>query len=226
EERQDEKEEKKKEISKGQIFVEYVLKNPFVWLLALANIFVYVVRLGVATWVIFYANLALGHGVKESTVLLAAFEFSAMIGSLFLGWLSDRIKGRRMLVSGFVMLLTYIGVYYYSKADTMSELLISMALCGFFIFGPQLLIGVSVVKFVPKKAVAVANGVTGTTAYILGDALISKKILPIFVDKNSKEGWHKMFIIMFICIFIGALLMFIVAAQEEKRIRKEQALAN
>ena len=147
-----------------------------------------------------------------------------MIGSLVLGRFSDKIKGRRMLLSGIVMILSSIGVYLYSRADTMQELLIAMAACGFFIFGPQLLIGVSVVKFVPKKAVAVANGITGTTAYILGDALISKKILPMFIKTDTKEGWHHMFTIMYISIIIGSILMFIVAIAEEKRIRKEQAL--
>jgi OPA family hexose phosphate transport protein UhpT-like MFS transporter len=223
-ERKEEEEEKKEKVSKSKVFVEYVLKNPWVWLLALANIFVYVVRLGVATWVISYANLVLKQEIIKSTTLLGAFELSAMVGSLFLGKFSDKIKGRRMLLSGIVMILSSIGVYFYSKADTMFELQVAMALCGFFIFGPQLLIGVSVVKFVPKKAVAVANGITGTTAYILGDALIAKKILPKFIKTDTKEGWHHMFTLMYISIIIGSILMFIVAIAEEKRIRKDQTL--
>ncbi|MDR1522150.1 MAG: MFS transporter [Streptococcaceae bacterium] len=219
------KEEEKKEVPKSKILFDYVLKNPWVWLLALANVFVYMVRMGVSTWVTYYAKVVLGHELKRATILKIAFEMSALVGSLFLGWFSDKVKGRRMLVSGIIMLLTSAGVWYYSKAEEIHELIIAMVICGFFIFGPQLLIGVSVVKFVPKKAVAVANGVTGTAGYLIGDSLIKEK-LPKWIGGNeTREVWNKMFVIMYVCIIIGAIVMFIIAVEEERRIRKDQAFA-
>lgn len=37
-------------------------------------------------------------------------------------------------------------------------------------FGPQLLIGVAAVGFVPKKAIGAADGIKGTFAYLIGDS--------------------------------------------------------
>ena len=41
---------------------------------------------------------------------------------------------------------------------------------GFLVFGPQLLIGVAAVGFVPKKAIGAADGIKGTFAYLIGDS--------------------------------------------------------
>jgi OPA family hexose phosphate transport protein UhpT-like MFS transporter len=218
---EEKEEEEKGEISKKEIFFNYVLKNRWVILLCLANIFVYIIRMGITSWVIYYAALALQHTLSGSASLLIPFEMSALVGSLFLGWLTDRVKGRRMLVSGIMMILTLGGIFLYSRADTLGELTIAMIVCGFLIFGPQLLIGVSVVKFVPKKAVAVANGLTGTFAYIFGDVL-AKQLIPRVANQYTRTGWNKMFVILAVSAVIGSIIMFIVAAEEERRIRADK----
>ncbi|MDR3157356.1 MAG: MFS transporter [Lactobacillales bacterium] len=223
ERKEEAEEEKDGELSKIHLFLRYVIINPWVLLLAIANVFVYIIRMGIVTWVTYYAYIVLGHKITSSANLIIWFEVSAMVGSLTLGWLSDRIKGRRMLISGIVMLLTSTGILLYKNATSIQQLSVAMFVCGFFIFGPQLLIGVSVVKFVPKKAVAVANGVTGTFGYLVGD-LLAKKWIEKSVNRETREGWSKMFMIMFICVVAGAVLMFIVATAEEKRIRKEAVL--
>ena len=47
----------------------------------------------------------------------------------------------------------------------------SLFALGALIFGPQLLIGVSLTGFVPKNAISVANGMTGSFAYLFGDSM-------------------------------------------------------
>ena len=43
---------------------------------------------------------------------------------------------------------------------------IAMSFLGFFIFGPQLLVGLAAVEFVDKRAACTANGFAGFFAYI------------------------------------------------------------
>jgi len=209
-------------ISRKEIFFKYVLRNKWLLLLAFANIFVYIIRMGIVSWIVFYSDVILEHKLDSSAGLMIYFEISALVGSIFLGWFTDKIKGRRMLVSGVMMLLTSVGIYFYSIARSVSGLALAMCICGLLIFGPQLLIGVSVVKFVPKKAVAVANGLTGTAAYLVGD-LLAKEGLPKFINRDTRCGWQKMFIIMYISVICGAIIMFIVAVVEEKQIRADEA---
>lgn len=44
------------QLTKWQIFVKYVLLNKVIWLLCFANIFLYVVRIGIDQWSTVYAH--------------------------------------------------------------------------------------------------------------------------------------------------------------------------
>jgi len=70
-------------------------------------------------------------------------------------------------------------------------------------------------------AVAVANGLTGTFAYIFGDVL-AKQLISRVIDKTTYAGWKKMFVILAVSAVIGSIIMFIIAAEEERRIRADK----
>ena len=59
-------------------------------------------------------------------------------------------------------------LYQCNKRDNGQYFLFAL---GALIFGPQLLIGVSLTGFVPKNAISVANGMTGSFAYLFGDSM-------------------------------------------------------
>lgn len=211
--------------SRGSSLVNNILKNPWILLLACSNVFVYVIRLGVSAWVIQYASIVLDHSVMRSTTFLLVFELAATVGGSLFGWLSDRMNGRCMLLSSILMLMTTGGVYVYSCARSIVSLYVAMGVCGFLIYGPHLLTGVSAAKFVPREAVAMVGGVTGTFGYLLGDSLLAKYVLPVFVigAKDSLEEWHKMFFVMYLAAVVGSVLMALVAIGEEKRIGKAKS---
>ena len=85
---------------------------------------------------------------------------------------------------------------------------------GGLIFGPQLLIGVAIVDFVPKKAIATANGLTGTFGYLGGD-LLAKVALGYMSDYF---GWISVFTSMWIAIACGICFMAVIAKEENRRI--------
>jgi len=58
----------------------------------------------------------------------------------------------------------------YQHASNQYIYLASLFALGFLVFGPQLLIGVAAVGFVPKKAIGAADGIKGTFAYLIGDS--------------------------------------------------------
>ena len=85
---------------------------------------------------------------------------------------------------------------------------------GFLVFGPQLLIGVAAVGFVPKKAIGAADGIKGTFAYLIGDSF-AKLGLGMIADGTpvfGLTGWA------------GTCLMAIVAVMEERKIRREKKI--
>lgn len=78
------------------------------------------------------------------------FEVGALVGTLLWGWLSDLANGRRALVA-CVALALIIATGVYQHASNQYVYLASLFALGFPVFGPQLLIGVAAVGFVPKK---------------------------------------------------------------------------
>lgn len=208
-------------MSKWQTFQTYILKNPYIWALCFANVFVYIVRIGVDQWGIVYAREALNMSKEVAKQGFTMFEIGALSGALFWGGISDLLKGRRALVSMGALALILVALKVYEGARTEETLLVSMFCLGFLIFGPQLLICVSATRFMPKSAISIGNGVLGTFAYILGDSF-AKLGLGMMADKKEVlglSGWPGTFTAMFVSAVIGIIILAYVAIGEEKKIR-------
>lgn len=217
-------------LTKWQIFQKYVLFNKYIWILCLANVFVYIVRIGIDNWAPLYVVESLKLSKSDAASTLFWFEMGAMAGSFSWGWLSDLVKGRRAMVAIGCMIAMAGAVYMYATATTIQSVNISLFICGLLIFGPQLLIGISLVGFVPKRGVTVANGMTGTFGYLLGDSCAKIGLAAIADPKQSGfnlfglklHGWGSTFTVMYISLFIGIILLAFVAYGEEKKIRERK----
>lgn len=211
----------KSALSKWDTFKKFILKNPFIWILCIANVFVYVVRIGVDQWSVVYAKEVLGLSKEIAKAGFTMFELGALSGALIWGGASDFLKGRRALLSMLAFLLILFVLNIYQTASNEETFKWSMFALGFLIFGPQLLVCVSAVGFVPKSAVSVSNGMLGTFAYILGDSF-AKLGLGMMADKKEVfglSGWEGTFIVMKTSAILGILVLFFVAIAEEKKIK-------
>lgn len=210
-------------LSQWQIIQKYILKNPYIWGLFMANIFLYIVRIGVDQWGVVYAREVLGHSKEVATSGFTLFELGALSGALLWGYLSDLTKSRSSMISMIAMLLIFTALNIYQKASDPTTYRISMFVLGFLIFGPQLLIGVSGVFFVPKQAVSVTDGMKGTFGYLLGDSF-AKLGMGMMADNKTVmglSGWSGTFIAMYMAALFCLICLAFVAIGEEKRIRKQ-----
>ena len=71
------------------------------------------------------------------------------------------------------MLLVMLAVYIYWNSASAMVTNVAMAAIGFLIYGPVMLIGVSALDLVPKKAAGTAAGFTGLFGYLLGSAVFA-----------------------------------------------------
>ena len=78
------------------------------------------------------------------------FEVGALVGTLLWGWLSDLANGRRALVAciALALIIATSGLPTRQQPVRLSGLVVC---AGLPVFGPQLLIGVAAVGFVPKS---------------------------------------------------------------------------
>jgi len=213
-----EKNDEANKMSPGEILRRYVLNNRFVWILCAANVFVYVIRIGLDQWVTVYLP-SIGFTKQQASTGFTIFEMSAIPGTFFWGYLSDRLKGRRALVCLMCFFPLMLVLWIYSHATDLTTIYVCLGLMGCLIFGPQLLIGVSIVDFVPKRAVASANGLSGTFGYLGGD-LFAKVLLGRISDVY---GWNLVFSAMGFSIVCGICLMSLILIEENRRLRTDTA---
>jgi OPA family hexose phosphate transport protein UhpT-like MFS transporter len=210
-------------LDRWQTFKKYILKNPYIWGLCFSNIFVYIVRIGVDQWGIIYAKEVLGLSKEVAKSGFTLFEVGALSGAFIWGYLSDLTKGRSSMLSILAMVLILFALGIYQNAQNAETYRWSMFALGFLIFGPQLLIGVSGVFFVPKNAVSVADGFRGTFGYLLGDSF-AKLGMGMMADGKiilGMTGWSGTFTAMYVSSVLGIIFLTYVAYGEEIKIRSK-----
>jgi OPA family sugar phosphate sensor protein UhpC-like MFS transporter len=190
-------------LSIRQLLFDHVLFNKFVWFLALANLFVYVVRTGINDWTVLYLSEARGFSLLEAGATIPWFELGGIVGMMLAGYFSDRVMaGGRGLVSALFMvfLVMPLLVFWLMPTDSYfgySGLLFTI---GLFLFGPQMLVGCAAVEHTDKQAAGTASGFAGVFGY-LGAAAAG---YPFGVLLDS-FGWNGFFIALVIAAILGSL---------------------
>ena len=188
--------------------MKMVYKNPIIWGLALANFFVYVVRFSVLDWGPKFLTEACGMSYGKAGITVAAFEIMAIVGTLVAGWVTDRFFAGRahrtclwcMVGAGAAMGAFYM--FYLNPGMAPDWALIGvLAMAGFFIYGPQALIGIAASNQATKKAAATANGLVGIFGYL--STAVSGFGIGWLADHY---GWNYVFIGVIAMAIVGILI--------------------
>jgi OPA family glycerol-3-phosphate transporter-like MFS transporter/OPA family sugar phosphate sensor protein UhpC-like MFS transporter len=132
------------------------------------------------------------------------------------GWVTDKYlagKAHRTSLYCMVGVAIFMTIFLYLPDSTPSwAMILVLAMCGFFIYGPQALIGIAAANQATNRAAATANGLTGLFGYASG--LVSGVGVGYMVDSISKvnpgKAWDYVFMMMIgmavLCVFIFALM--------------------
>lgn len=151
-----------------RVLREQVFGNPFIWLIAAANFFVYTLRYGVLDWGPTLLHESKGISIQHAGWMVAAFEVSGLLGMLAAGWLTDRLfKGRGARMCVICMVLASVFLFLFWKWPSPPTWLATCLLgaSGFFIYGPQALVGIIAANLATNRAAATAVGLTGLFGY-------------------------------------------------------------
>ncbi|MCB0460486.1 MAG: glycerol-3-phosphate transporter [Flavobacteriaceae bacterium] len=206
-----------KEFSAKEIFFTYVFKNKFLWIIAIANVMVYLVRYGILDWAPTYLKEAKGFSMEETGWAYFAYEYAGIPGTLLCGWLSDKVfLGRRAPAIIIYMTLVMVAIIVYWQNPPGHLLVDNIALIsiGFLIYGPVMLIGVQALDLVPKKAAGTAAGLTGLFGY-LGGALFANVAVGFLVDF---WGWNAAFILFVVACLLAILFTSFTWNTEKRRL--------
>ena len=183
-----------------------MLQNSMIWLLGASYVLVYVIRIALNDWGNIWLTESHGVNLMSANTTLMLFEAGGLLGALFAGWGSDLLFGGQrapmilLFTLGIIVSVTalwLVPVHHYAL----------LAACfftvGFFVFGPQMLIGLAAVEYGHKAAAGSITGFLGLFAY-LGAALAGWPLSLVI----EHYGWSGMFSLLSIAaVFMGFLLM-------------------
>ena len=176
----DERTDLERELTFNELFIDKVLLNKYVWLLAIANFFAYITRVQHARLGTdlparserrIAATMAAGaHGASSSAAFPRRF---------FFGWLSDRLGGRRGMVAALCMLpiiAAFAAIIVTPPGYLWFDFLMLVTI-GFFIYPVINLIVIAALDIASKKAIGTAAGFIGLFGYI-GRMVQAKGVRP------------------------------------------------
>ena len=147
-----------------------VLKNPAIWILALASAFMYISRYAVNSWGVFYLEAQKGYSTLDASLIVSISSVCGIIGTVFSGWISDKFfKGSRnmpalifglMDVVALSLFLLVPGVHFW--VDVTAMVLFGLGIGVLICF----LGGLMAVDLAPRAAAGAALGVVGIASYL------------------------------------------------------------
>jgi len=194
------------ELTAKEILFKYVLNNKWIWCIAFANAFIYLIRYGVLDWAPTYLFEVKNFNKEAYSWAFAYYELAGIPGTILCGYLSDKwSKGNRAPITIIYMLLVIVFtvVYWQNPPGNPTVDIIALFAIGFLIYGPVMLIGAFALDLVPKKAAGTAAGFTGFFGYV-GGALCAELLIGFFAQNY---GWDSCFILLLIASVISIIFM-------------------
>lgn len=201
-----EKGEVERELTAKEILFKYVLANKFIWILSIAYFFVYIIRTAVNDWGLIFLSDEKGISLLKAGICMSCFEIGGALGGLVSGWLSDRVfNGKRGPVNILFSIGAILSILAIWKGPNTAWMyhFVAIFFSGFFIFGPQMLIGIVAAEVSHKKAAGTATGFAGWVAYF--GAMATGPIVGAISDHL---GWNAFFIFLAGCGIVAVMLLF------------------
>lgn len=193
------------EISVKDLLFKYVLNNAYLWVLAIAYFFVYVIRGAFNDWSPLFLMETRGYSLITANASIVCFELGGLVGNVVAGWASDKIfNGRRGPINVLFSFAVVgaIGALWIVPPGFVFLDYALIFIIGFLIFGPQMLIGIAAAELSHKKAAGSATGFIGWIAY-LGHAAAGYPLTKVM----EWTGWHGCFIALAACGILVVLLL-------------------
>ena len=182
-----------------------VFRNPVIWILAITNFCVYVIRFTILDWGSTFLTQDRGLTIQAASTVVAASELAGgIVGTLIAGWATDRFFKSRSQRTCLIGLLgaTLCFLLFWLTPKGMNGLAVTcIIMASFFVYMPQALIGIACSNQATKRVAASANGLAG----IFGYASTTVSGL-MFGYLTEHFGWNSVFEVAIVFGVIGVIL--------------------
>ena len=186
---------------------DHVFRNPRVWTIAVADFFVYTVRFAALDWGIVLLMETKGLSLAQATTLCFVFEIiGGNCGMVVAGWATDRFFGSRAhRTSVFCLLGAALAILVFWTVPTSAPLavkLVPFLFIGFFIYGPQALLGIATTQQATPRAAGVAGGFVGIFSY--ASTVLSGVGFGYIAQR---WGWNAAYVTVVVAALLGAMAL-------------------
>jgi len=181
-------EEKRAETRRMQ---KAVIKNPGVWILALASAFMYMSRYAINEWGTYFLTETKGYDLDQAAIIIGINPIFGILGTVVSGWLSDAVfKSDRKYPAFVAGILEAIALaIFLFGGNAMWINVVAMVLFGVAIgVLISFLGGLMAIDIVPRQATGAALGIVGMASYAA--AGLQNVITGLLMDSGSGAATH------------------------------------
>lgn len=183
-----------------------VFRNPVIWILAVANFCVYVIRFTILDWGATFLTQDRGLSIQVASTVVASSEIvGGIIGTLLAGWATDKFfksRAQRTCLLGLIGATICFLIFWLLPKGMNVLAIASIIMASFFVYMPQALIGIACSNHATKRAAASANGVAGIFGY--ASTTVSGLLFGALADAY---GWNSVFEVSIIFGVVGIILL-------------------
>ena len=185
-----------------------VFRNPIIWILAVSNFCVYVIRFTILDWGSMFLTDYKHMDIAVAANVVAASEIvGGIIGTLLAGWVTDKFfksKAHHTCFIFMVMATLCFFIFWRLPQSDRGLAIVFLILSSFFIYGPQALTGIAASNQATKRAAASANGILGIFGYA------STAVSGLVFGMIAKSfGWNTVFAVAIAFGILGSLVFAI-----------------
>ena len=190
----------------GRLVKKMVFGNPIIWILAVTNFCVYVIRFTILDWGSTFLTQDRGLSIQAASSVVAASELAGgIIGTLLAGWATDKLfksKSQRTCLIGLLGATICFFLFWLTPKGMNWLAIACVIMASFFIYMPQALIGIACSNQATKRVAASANGVAGIFGY--ASTTVSGLVFGLLADKL---GWNSVFEVAIAFGIVGIILL-------------------
>jgi len=150
--------------------------------------------------------------INKGALAVMVLEFSAIPSTIFFGWVSDKIGGRRGMVATLCMIpiiAAFGGIIAAPKGHIWLDYLMLGAI-GCFVYPVLGLITVAALDMVSKKAIGAAAGFIGLFGYlgrVVQDKGFGRLLDQLSASYGKEYAWEIVLYIIMFCAILATLLL-------------------
>ena len=204
--------EAERNLSWRELFVENVLLNKFVWLLAFANFFAYIARYSMLDWGPMYLREMKQASLMDGGKAVMYIEFAGIPSTILFGWLSDKAGGRRGMVAVLCLapiMAAFAAIPFIPEGHLWLDMSM-LAVIGLFIYPVINFVVIIALDLTGKKAIGTVAGFIGLFGYL--GKMAQAKGIGWMLDASSvtlgkETAWTLVMGAILGCTFVAMVLL-------------------